>query len=92
MCGLIAAPRADHGVAAVLFQGFQELRRLLGGVGVIAVHHDQEIAVRLAEEALNGIAFALARLCHHLGSSRPRHLRRVVRARVIDDQNPRLGK
>ena len=57
---LVARAPPHHGIAPLLLDGGDELERLLGRVGVVAIHHDEVIGLRQAEEPLDGVSFALS--------------------------------
>ena len=59
-----APPGAHHHVRALGLQDVDQLRRILGRIGAVAVGHDIDVGVDVGEHAAHDIALALARLAH----------------------------
>ena len=88
----VGKPVAHRHVGLAGHKRGQKLAGRLGGVGVVAVHHDVVAGVDVAEHRAHHVALALARLAAHDGAVLGRDFGRIVLGIVVVDVDCRLGQ
>ena len=78
----------DRHVGALGQERVDELWRVVGIVGAVAVGHDVEIGVEVGEHAPDDVALALTRLAVHLGAGQTRLAGGAIGGVVVEDDDP----
>ena len=90
--GAVGQAVAHHVVCHVVEEGLEELGRLLGRVGVVAVDHEVVVGVDVPDHLPHDIALALTGLEPDVGAVGARYLAGPVAGVVVVDPDVRLGE